>query len=190
MGVFGVSINAAGTRVAFSSDRDLTPGNPGNPDGNREIFLFDTTTSSFTQITNTIGGETFSDSINATGTRVVFRSTRDLAPGKPGNADGNQEIFIFDTTTSRITQITNTIGGDGAFGPSINAAGTRIAFVSDRDLTPGSPGNGDRNYEIFLASSVAGPTPTIPTMGEWGMTLLGLLLAGGMATAMRRRQAS
>jgi hypothetical protein len=93
-----------------------------------------------------------------------------------------------------ITQMTNTIGGadrvrDLFPASSVNAAGTRIAFQFDRDLTPGSPGNGDGNYEIFLASSVAGPTPTIPTLSEWGMILLGLPLAGGMATALRRRPA-
>jgi len=95
-----------------------------------------------------------------------------------------------------ITQITNTIGtvdrvrGSGNSAPSINATGTGIAFVSDRDLTLGNPGNADRNFEIFLASSVAGPVPAIPTLTEWWMILLGLLLAGGMARALRRRAPS
>ena len=153
------SINADGTRIAFASDRDLTPGNPGNADGNEEIFLFDTTTNAFTQITNTTGSPVFGGpnefpSINADGTRIAFVSDRDLAPGSPGNADGNREIFLFTTTTSSFTQITNTTGatlnGVSNSFPSINADGTRIAFVSNRDLTPGNPGNADGNNEIFL----------------------------------------
>jgi len=80
---------------------------------------------------------------------------------------------------------TSSVGfGGGNFAPSINAAGTRIVFESNRNLTGG---NADGNFEIFLASSAAGPTPTIPTLAECGMVLLGLLLAGGMATALRRQ---
>src|SRR5262249_36146344 len=41
---------------------------------------------------------------------------------------------------------------------AINAAGSRIAFLSNRDVTPGSPGNADLNNEIYLASIGAGGT--------------------------------
>lgn len=138
------SINADGTRIAFYSDRDLT-GN--NTDGNTEIFLFDTDTSTLTQITNDTSGSSGSSfpSINADGTRIAFRSDRDLVGN---NADTNDEIFLFDTDTSTLTQITNdTTGSGGSFPPSINADGTRIAFASDRDLTGN---NTDENREIFL----------------------------------------
>jgi Tol biopolymer transport system component len=162
------SINADGTRIAFSSNRDLTPGTPGNADGNQEIFLFDTTTHRFTQITNTVGGGApgadTAPAINAAGTRIAFTSDRDLTPGNPGNADGNREIFLFDTTTGLFTQITNTIGG-GNFAPSINAAGTRIAFNSNRDVKPGSPGNADGNFEIFLFDTTTGLTQITNTTG-------------------------
>jgi len=154
------SISASGTRIAFQSERDLTPGNPGNPDGNFEIFLFDTTTSTLTQITNTVGGSSGFPSINATGTRIAFRSDRNLTGSNP---DGNFEIFLFDTTTSTLTQITNTVGGSSGF-PSINATGTRIAFVSSADLTPGSPGNPDGNFEVFLASA-ASPSAAVVLNG-------------------------
>jgi len=150
------SINAAGGRIAFFSNRDLTPGSPGNADGNNEIFLFDTTTGLFTQITATTGGLNNDPSINAAGTRIAFVSSEDLTPGSPGNPDGNTEIFLFDTTTGLFTQITATTGGGGNGAPSINAAGTRIAFLSNRDLTPGSPGNADGNNEVFLFDTATG----------------------------------
>jgi hypothetical protein len=150
----GAAINSNGTRIAFESNRNLTPGAPGNADGNFEIFLFDTTTATFTQLTNTTGGDNFSAAINAVGTRIAFDSDRNLTPGAPGNADGNTEIFLFDTTTATFTQLTNTTGGNNIFA-AIDAAGTRIAFQSNRDLTPGAPGNADGNTEIFLASTAA-----------------------------------
>lgn len=88
-----------------------------------------------------------------------------------------------------ITQITNTTGGligNANFRPSINAAGTRIAFDSIGNLTPRSPGNADGNREIYLSSSAAPPTAKIPALNEWGMILLGLLLGVGMAFALGR----
>ncbi|GEM_PF-696937 len=164
---FAPSLNDDGTRIAFVAIHDLTPGNPGNADGNHEIFLW-TEGSGFTQITNTTGGASFEPSINADGTRIAFRSNRDLTPGNPGNADGNHEIFLW-IEGSGFTQITNTIGGDNTPGgsnsvPSINADGTRIAFRSNRNQIPG--GNQDGNQEIFLWTQESGLIQITNTTGS------------------------
>jgi Tol biopolymer transport system component len=140
------AINADGTRITFSSTGDLT-GN--NTDLGREIFLFDTPASRFTQITNTTKGNPIAPSINANGTRVTFDADSDLTGN---NADLNREIFLFDTSTSRLTQITNSTGGDNLI-PSINSDGTRIAFESTANLVGG---NTDGNSEIFLLDTAAG----------------------------------
>ncbi|MFQ5667624.1 MAG: TolB family protein, partial [Candidatus Binatia bacterium] len=148
-GVDTPSINADGTRITFRSGEDLTGG---NADGSEEIFLFDTTTSTFTQLTTARGGPFgfgIQLSISADGTRVAFESDGDLTGT---NADGNQEIFLFDTTTGTTMQVTDTAGGPSGQ-PSINAAGTRIAFTSNRDLTGG---NADNSFEIFLFDSNTG----------------------------------
>jgi Tol biopolymer transport system component len=191
------AINATGTRIAFASDRNLVPGSPGNADGNDEIFLFDTTTGLFTQITNTVGsgasaptinaagtriayilggqvvlfdtttgvptpittgGGCRAPSIDAAGTRIAFICTADLTPGSPGNADNSPEIFLFDTTTSVLRQITNTSAGpvESFTQPAISGNGARIAFVFDRDLAPGSPGNADGSSELFLFDIASG----------------------------------
>jgi len=64
------------------------------------------------------------------------------------------------------------------FTPSINSDGTRIAFVPNRDLTPGSPRNADGNNEIFLASSASA---AIPTLSEWAQIgMAALLFDGGL----------
>ena len=159
------SINADGTRIAFLSNANLTGG---NPDGNAEIFLW-TQGGDFTQITDTPGPEPFggnnSPSINANGTRIAFVSTHNLTGG---NSDGNGEIFLW-TQGAGFTQITNTTSpGSNSFPPSINADGTRIAFASQNDLTPGSPGNADRSSEIFLWTQGSGITQI--TNSNWGIS--------------------
>ena len=149
-------ISGDGSRIVFRSNRDLTPGSPGNADGNVQIFLYDIGTSTFTQITNSSDednvGAAGSPKLNANGTRIVFSSNSDLVPGSPGNADGNQEIFLYDTTTSTLSQITNSTGdsSEANTSPGIDGSGTRIAFRSNRDLIPDTPGNADNNGEIFL----------------------------------------
>ena len=63
-------------------------------------------------------------------------------------------VVIFPHTafpeTYLLQQITDSTGGDNWL-PSISADGTRVAFMSYNDLTPGSPGNADGNFEIFLS---------------------------------------
>ncbi len=85
-------------------------------------------------------------------------------------------------------QTTNTPGGGFNIDPSINAAGTRIAFRSTRDLTPGSPGNADGNQEIYLASSPE--AESIPTLSEWAQLGMVLILVGVAVWRLRRRSPS
>ncbi len=146
------SINADGTRIAFYSDRNVVPG--GNPDGNFEIFLW-TQGIGFTQLTNTTGGNNFTPSISADGTRIAFYSGRNLT-GE--NADGNFEIFLW--TGGVFTQLTDTAVKTN-FTPSISADGTRVAFASANNLVPG--GNEDQNFEIFLWTEGAGFTQLTDT---------------------------
>ncbi|CBE69930.1 MAG: hypothetical protein F9K13_07465 [Candidatus Methylomirabilis oxygeniifera] len=149
------SISADGTRIAFRSNRNLTGG---NSDGNYEIFLW-ISGSGFTQITDTTGDSTYSYlSISADGTRIAFRSNRNLTGG---NSDGNYEIFLW-ISGSGFTQITDTTGGEN-FTPFISADGTRIAFGSNRNLVTG--GNLDGNPEIFLWTAGSGFTQVTATNG-------------------------
>jgi len=66
---FNSSINADGTRIAFESSADI---NGGNPDGNGEVWLFDTTTGVTTQITDEPAGFSGDPSINADSTRIAL----------------------------------------------------------------------------------------------------------------------
>jgi Tol biopolymer transport system component len=146
---FQASISADGSRIAFASNRDLTTG--GNPDGNYEIFLWLEEIADFIQITDSVGGDggnpaNFEPRISADGYSIVFSSNRDLTGDNP---DMNREIFLWQEGAD-ITQITNTVGGgDNANRlPSLNGDGTRIALVSNRNLTGTTP---DSTHQIFRA---------------------------------------
>jgi len=172
------SINADGTRIAFHSTADI---NGGNPDGNFEIYLFDTTTGIITQITDETAGDSFTPSINADGTRIAFASDADINGGNP---EGNREIYLFDTGTGIITQITDETAGD-SFTPSINADGTRIAFFSEADINGGNP---DGNDEIYLAVCFDLDDRVIPTLSEWGLIAMAGILGIVGFMVMRRRK--
>ena len=91
---------------------------------------------------------------------IAFSSNRNLT-GE--NADANQELFLFDTTTNTFTQVTTATGSAIFSGsPTINAAGTRIAFLSNADLTGENP---DGNREVFLATCLEeDTTPPVITV--------------------------
>jgi Tol biopolymer transport system component len=157
-GSFAPSISGDGVRIGFASDCDLTGG---NPDKNQEVFRFDGAAPvHLTQITSTgVISPTFCTNdppvLNQDGSAMAFESTCNLTGG---NADGTSEIFRFDGTQPiTLTQVTS-----GSFffcdgDPSIDAAGTRIAFASYCDLTGGNP---DFNTEIFRFDSTAPITLT------------------------------
>ncbi len=139
--------SASGAQIAFASSCDLVSGS--NADGSFEVFLFDHK-KGFTQISNGSNvspADDFSSApaISNGGTRVAFTSNADLVAG--GNADENDEIFLFDKKKG-LRQITTTTGCfSGA--PAVSASATRIAFTSSCDLVPGSNAGGVKQVFLF-----------------------------------------
>jgi Tol biopolymer transport system component len=185
--------NANATKIVFGSDRDLVSG--GNTDANSELFEMNANGGGMRQLTHTTGGcGNGEPSLDATGSKVIFSSDRDLVLG--GNTDANYEIFSMNTNGTDMVQLTNTVNpsgigsvaprwtpdtntivfrgdgpggtfqifrmkGDGSgllqmtwntggFGSApwwISQDGKTMAVESDRDLVPGS--NTDLNFEIY-----------------------------------------
>lgn len=152
---FPFDISAGDTLVALSSQADLTGD---NPDGNREIFLFDRGTETFTQITDTAGEDNIVPVLNSDGTLIAIDSSADLTGG---NADANREIFLFDADTTTFTQLTDTVGVNSLV-PDITPDGATIGFHSSADLTGSNP---DVSLEVFLFD-VASMTFTQITDGD------------------------
>ncbi len=129
-------ISQDGSIIAFASKDDPLGT---NPDGNSEIFLFNGT--ALRQITNTTPSSpiertrqgNFQPSLTDDGRFIAFSSNRNLANQ---NADGNLEVFIFDSSSSTFTQLTNTTGPVGATDAKISGDGTRVAYIFDLNATP------------------------------------------------------
>ena len=147
------SISGDGRWIAFQSSADLVAEGPGNADGNLEIFLYQTSTATMIQVTDTGEGESFGPSVDAVGRRIAFYSTANPTLHNP---DGNLEIFVYDVADESLTQITDTRAG-GNRRPRLTGDGRRVVFDSSADLTGG---NRDRNQEIFLALDVTAASPS------------------------------
>ena len=150
----GITKNPSSTNnggwVAFESTADLTPGSPGNADGNREIYRCrrNNCLTSVVQVTDTTvcSNEKTAIAPNTGGRYVVFSSDcTDLAP--TFNPDGNRELVIWDGNTGNLT--VQETAGCLSRTPWIarHNAARYIYFVSSCDYTGG---NGDGNEEIFL----------------------------------------
>ncbi|MEP6635406.1 MAG: lamin tail domain-containing protein [Acidobacteriota bacterium] len=134
-GNFQPSISDDGRVIAFSSNRDLTNQ---NPDGNLEIFLFDTVAFSFSQLTNSIGMVGCSDAkISGDATRVAY--VRDRRTTSSTQRDlVIQEVFPFSTV--------KIIGADIpslklAYGRAISDDGARVVYSSE---------TADHSTQVFL----------------------------------------
>ncbi len=141
------SITPNGNRIAFHASDDLTGG---NADGNSEIFLYDGATDSFTQVTDTVGGESFNPSISADGSRVAFQTTTSLADG----AGVLPEIVVFDVGAGVAARLANHAAATvGSRNPVLSADGARVAFVSDGDYGGGNPDGSDEVFRLNIAST-------------------------------------
>ncbi|HET7289184.1 MAG TPA: hypothetical protein VFJ67_02005 [Thermodesulfobacteriota bacterium] len=135
------ALSSDGAIVGLNSDTDPTGG---NPDNNREIFLFNTNTMQFTQVTDSADTDNGGPSISSDGSRLVFTSRADLTGDNP---DGNREVFLFDANTGITTQITDSVGGTFT-DAVISGDGTRILFTSGSDIVGENP---DGNIEVYFA---------------------------------------
>lgn len=172
---FFSQINSDGTKIVFLALEDITGE---NPDKNQEMFLYDIKANLFKQITHTVdpfgpgAGTSIVTSylgevgfaISGDGKRIAFSSTFFDFTGN--NKDENTEIFLYDTDSNSILQVTETVAPTVNFDPSINYDGTKIAFISSTDITGGNP---NKNFQVFLAtittSAVSAPPYSLGNTG-------------------------
>lgn len=164
-----------GSKLAFTSTYDPLGS---NADHNAEVFYYDLITHTVRQITHTTG-DAFSNgdvSLSADGSRIAFTSVEDLLGT---NADGNQEIFIYDVLDDLLTQATVTAGPSVySLEPALSGDGLWLAYTSSADLIGNNPGHIPQIYLQGLAPRNAVPEPS---------TLLLLAAAGFAAVVTRRR---
>ncbi|HEX8335941.1 MAG TPA: hypothetical protein VF621_04385, partial [Pyrinomonadaceae bacterium] len=127
------ALSQDGTRAAFASNADPLGE---NRDGDSEIFFHDG--AGLRQLTNTTPDEParragqgcFLPSISDDGRLVAFTSDRDLV-GE--NAALVRQIFLSDTSTGKVVQLTRGGAGAPARVAKVSGDGSRVAFVLERD---------------------------------------------------------
>ncbi len=129
-------VNYDGTKIVFESNANFL-GGQGSRLGAHEIWLYDTTTMTFTRVTSTSGDGYRSNEyprLSADGSKVVFSSNSDFF----NQGVSTYEIWLFDMQSMTLTQVTTGCGW--CYHPSINADGTRVVFDSETDfLGQGNP---------------------------------------------------
>lgn len=122
-GNFQPSISDDGRFIAFSSNRDLTGQ---NGDGNLEIFVFDSLSSSFTQLTNSSGIVGFTDAkISGNGNLVAYIRDNAMSPGttrdliEQPSLGGGATVLASAVSSLAVT-----------YGRAISDDGTRVVYSS------------------------------------------------------------
>lgn len=139
-------ISGDGTKIVFESDANLT--NDPIPMGKNEIWLYDTTTLTFTRVTIATTGsrKSLDPDISADGSKIVFESNSDLLNNDP---DPGKEVWLYDVASGVVERrITFSPEGRDSEDPKINADGTRIVFRGDAGLSGHSVPEGQ--VEIWL----------------------------------------
>ncbi|MFN0112595.1 MAG: hypothetical protein ACKVZH_27370 [Blastocatellia bacterium] len=181
------SISGDGTKIVFISNADL--GGTKNPDRNYEVYVADlprnSTTATIKRITDTatnfeneVVKEIFSNytpTINDDGSVVAFVSTRQTFKAVDGgalaftalkegtnnaNPDGNGELFTYNSTSKRFSQVTATRDEDATVNfvvrgfnsnPYLSGDGKVLAFKSGFNFTNATANkNTDFSGEIFV----------------------------------------
>jgi uncharacterized membrane protein len=126
------SISASGDRIAFVSECDFAGE---NADGNLEIFLWKNGTSGdIDQLTHSQGCDNFEPDLAGPGTFVAYSSSCNVA----GFNNGGRGTEIFRVTPAGVVKQMTFDPNGGACdssAPSINDAGSLVAFDSDCNLT-------------------------------------------------------
>lgn len=143
------AISADGGVVAFHGDADLLGQDV--PDGQYEVWLYDTQAITYTRVTTASHADRDSTApaLNADGTVVAFLSDSDLL-GQGNVSALHPEVWLYDTGTMTYTCVTTAAQlARQAWGrPALDASGTVVAFSADHDLL--NQGIADEQYEIWL----------------------------------------
>jgi Tol biopolymer transport system component len=135
---FAGGLSANGRFLSLTSRADHTGG---NPDGSRELFLYDRTSGQLTQLTDLAEGYVHSPVMSADGARVFFRTNVDPATGDV--MPSTQELLV---ELDRASGVQTVLAGNFA-DLAVSADGSSAALLSGANPTGG---NGDGNEEVFL----------------------------------------
>src|SRR6185295_17988581 len=94
----------------------------------------------------------FNPSISDDGRYVAFSSNRNIT-GQ--NADGNLEIFVYDSSSATFSQLTNTSAMVGSSDAKISGNGAKVAFIRDTGTTASA------RRDLMVQDRASGPASVI-----------------------------
>ncbi len=146
---FAPTLSADGRTVAFVSDSDFL--DEGIGDNQFEIWLYGTETERLRRVTQatSAGVDSAAPALSADGRKLAFHSNGDFLD--QGISTEQVEVWLADTETLTYSRITTTTAGRESLAPSLNAAGSTIAFHSDFGFSGQKIAN--NQFEIWLYDS-------------------------------------
>ncbi|MCB1057251.1 MAG: IPTL-CTERM sorting domain-containing protein [Acidobacteria bacterium] len=168
-----VALDGSGRWIGFVSGADLVPGE--NPDGNDEVFLYDTQAETFTQVTHTTTGGSSNVILSADGRRIGFETTSELVAG--------DSFLVGDVPSGPFMPVTPP--GFELFDVSMSADGSAVVLSSLFELTD-QPHLGFGG--VYLVDCGVETVLDIPTLDSRALMLLALLLAAAGWLVSRRRR--
>src|SRR5688572_30005379 len=149
-GNFLPSISDDGRFIAFSSNRNVAGQ---NSDGNLEIFVFDNSTSTFTQLTSSTGTVGFTDAkISGNGVNVAY--IRDTS----ASASTNRDLVLQNRTgpPNERVLVTNAPNLQLTYGRAISDDGWRVVWSAE---------SATNSTQVFLFDGRNNQTRQITTLG-------------------------
>lgn len=173
-GVAGTSsrrprVDAAGTWAVFESNADL---DGGNPDGSYEVWRIRTDGSGLERLTgDPLHGSGGAD-ISADGTAITFETASDPLGSNP---EGNTEIFLYETTSITLRQLTSFASGSSG-GARISRDGSWVTFASDAPVFESDP---DDPTDLYRVPAAGGVVERVGALRFGALGGVGGLLGGG-----------
>ena len=158
---YGAVLSADGTKVAFTSDVDLAPNEPG---GLPAVFVKDMTTGAVTKAIPWAGGEpqlgpALDYQFSSDGAELAFSSRADVGLGIPAG------IFIKDLASGALTLVSTSPSGEpgngNSMGLSLAADASKVAFWSVASNLVSSDTNG--YFDVFLKDLATGTVTLLST---------------------------
>ncbi|HEX8649948.1 MAG TPA: hypothetical protein VF708_03845 [Pyrinomonadaceae bacterium] len=177
------SLNDNGSLVAFTSTRDIIPGHNAESIPNPEVFIYNRTGNSFTQVTETQGMFFFNENPTLSGppppanTVVSFISNANI-PGS-NNPENNAEIYFASfngSAVTGITQVTRTTPSSATPIVNLMSPGSRrltrngnfITFESTANLA--GDGAIQSGFAIFVYNIAANTFTQVGPRSQTGQT--------------------
>lgn len=147
---YNPEISADGTRVVFVSNATNLVPEEDDTNPNDDIFLYDASERSITNLTAGADSYSLRPDISADGKRVVFISNAtNLVPGQT-DRNGAEDIFFYDTSAQTFLNLTHGANAE-SYAPRISADGKRVAFISyATNLVPGQNDSNGTRADLFL----------------------------------------